>query len=161
MFFGEPIFFSNHCETPLGAFILTPRMRVARQNSIEPIIINDAVYDGCGVTRHDKSPTVNCWMIQWFKWFATAAFRQAFATQLDAQLSRVYFFAASNLETGFCWNEFNETQTYNCIIWGNYCNYFVRFSDSIFVMRLEKKAEEFKLLGTESNFTQNFLILTF
>ncbi len=31
-----------------------------RQNTIEPIIISDAVYTGRGAIRHDKSLTVNC-----------------------------------------------------------------------------------------------------
>ncbi len=36
------------------------RMRAARQNTIEVIIISDTVYTGCCAARRDKSLTVNC-----------------------------------------------------------------------------------------------------
>ncbi len=36
------------------------RMRAARQNTIEVIIISDAVYTGCCAVQHNKSPTENC-----------------------------------------------------------------------------------------------------
>ncbi len=48
---------------PTSCLIVTPclhRTRTARQNTIELIIVSDAVYTGCGVARHDKSPTVSC-----------------------------------------------------------------------------------------------------
>ncbi len=55
----------------LPCLIVTPclhQMRVAWQNTIELIIISDAVYTGCGAARHgaaqhDKSPTVNCFCV--------------------------------------------------------------------------------------------------
>ncbi len=47
------------------------RTRAARQNTVEVIIISDAVYTGCCAVRQDKSPTVNCccilFMMCWHK----------------------------------------------------------------------------------------------
>ncbi len=55
---------------PNPCFIVTPclhRMRAARQNTIELIIIRDAVYTGCGAAR--QIPGIK--LLTHFKWFST------------------------------------------------------------------------------------------
>ncbi len=55
---------------PNPCFIVTPclhRMRAARQNTIELIIVRDAVYTGCGAAR--QIPDIK--LLTHFKWFST------------------------------------------------------------------------------------------
>ncbi len=65
---------------------------MARQNTIEIILISDAVYTGCCAVRHDKSPTEHCcrvvFMTCWHKF--QMIFNGRFIASIVGRLKRLY-----------------------------------------------------------------------